>query len=74
MSSSPVPSDSVAARLACDGDTARRLADVLAEAFDEGDTAVAAFERPDGGWSFEAHFAKAPDERALRELVGAIAG
>jgi ribosomal protein L11 methyltransferase len=62
------------ARLACDGATARRLADVLAETFDAGDAAVAAFERPDGGWSFEAHFAQPPDEPALRALIGTIAG
>ena len=64
----------VLARLDCDGPTARRLADALAETFDAGDAAVAAFERPDGGWSFEAHFAQAPDEAALRTLVGAAAG
>ena len=64
----------VAARLACDPATAARLADALAETLDAGDAAVAAFERPDGGWSFEAHFAKAPDEATLRALVNAVAG
>jgi len=61
-----------AARLTCDGPTARRLADALAEACDE--AAVAAFEGPGGGWSVEAHFAQAPDEAWLRDLVGAVAG
>jgi ribosomal protein L11 methyltransferase len=64
----------VVARLDCDRATARRLADALAETFDPGDAAVAAFERPDGGWSFEAHFGAPPDETALRALVGTIAG
>jgi ribosomal protein L11 methyltransferase len=74
MPSPPESSVTVVARLACDGATARRLADALAEMFDAGDAAVAAFERPDGGWSFEAHFGAPPDETALRALVGTIAG
>src|SRR5690349_2666082 len=74
MSSSRQSSVTVVARLASDGATARRLADALAETFDAGDAAVAAFERPDGGWSFEAHFAQPPDEPALRALIGTIAG
>src|SRR5262249_41905247 len=52
--------------------TARRLADGLAETLP--DAAVAAFEAPGGGWSVEAHFAEAPDEAMLREMVAAIAG
>jgi ribosomal protein L11 methyltransferase len=63
----------VAARLACDAATAARLADALAETLDAGDAAVAAFETADG-WSVEVHFAQAPDEAALRELVATIAG
>jgi ribosomal protein L11 methyltransferase len=74
MSSSPESSVTVVARLGCDGGTARRLADALAEAFDSSEAAVAAFERPDGGWGFEAHFTHAPDEGALRDLIGAVAG
>jgi ribosomal protein L11 methyltransferase len=74
MSSPPEPSATAVARLACDGATARGLADALAETLDTGDAAVAAFELPDGSWSFEAHFAHPPDEAALRALVGAIAG
>ena len=60
------------ARVNCDGPTARRLADALAEAC--ADAAVAAFERADGGWSVEAHFAGTPDAVALRELIDAVAG
>jgi ribosomal protein L11 methyltransferase len=74
MPSPPETSVTALARLDCDGATARRLADALAETFDAGDAAVAAFERPDGGWSFEVHFARPPDEAALRALVGAVAG
>jgi ribosomal protein L11 methyltransferase len=74
MSSSPESSVTVVAHLDCDRATARRLADALAETFDAVDAAVAAFERPDGGWSFEAHFGAPPDEAALRALVGTIAG
>jgi ribosomal protein L11 methyltransferase len=74
MSSSPESAVTAVARLACDGATARKLADALAETFEDGDAAVAAFELPDGGWTFEAHFAQAPDEAALRALVGAVAG
>jgi ribosomal protein L11 methyltransferase len=74
MPSPPEPSLTALARLDCDGATARRLADALAETFDAGEAAVAAFERPDGGWSFEAHFAQPPDAAALRALVGAVAG
>jgi ribosomal protein L11 methyltransferase len=62
------------ARLDCDSATARRLVDALAETFDAANAAAAAFERPDGGWSFAAHFAEAPDEASLRALVGAVAG
>ena len=35
---------------------------------------VAAFERADGGWSVEAHFAGTPDAAALRELIDAVVG
>ena len=61
------------ARVACDPATARRLADALAETFEAGEAAVAAFEGPDGGWTVEAHFAQAPDEAALRALVATVA-
>src|SRR5512143_2895350 len=48
---------------------ARRVVDVLTEIFFEGDAAVAAFERPDGRWDVTLHFADAPDQAWLRELV-----
>src|SRR5262249_38322450 len=42
---------------------------VLTEIFFEGEAAVAAFERPDGRWDVTVHFAEAPDQALLRELV-----
>jgi len=53
---------------------ARRVVDVLTEIFFEGDAAVAAFERPDGEWDVTLHFAEAPDQAGLRELVATSAG
>jgi ribosomal protein L11 methyltransferase len=64
----------VMARVATDGKTARRLADGLAETLDPGQAAIAAFEARDGGWTVEIYFAQAPDQAALRRLVGDLAG
>jgi ribosomal protein L11 methyltransferase len=57
-----------------DEQTARRLVDVLTEVLFEGEAAVAAFERPDRGWDVTVHFAEAPDQTLLRDLVGNAAG
>ena len=67
-------SSTVLARVATDGKTARRLADGLAEAFDPGETAIAAFEARDESWTLEVYFEHAPDEAAMRRLVGDLAG
>jgi ribosomal protein L11 methyltransferase len=53
---------------------ARRVADVLEEVYFDGETAIAAFERPDGRWDVTLHFADAPDQARLRELVANAAG
>jgi ribosomal protein L11 methyltransferase len=53
---------------------AKRVVDVLTEIFFEGDAAVAAFERPDGRWDVTVHFAEAPDQALMRELVATSAG
>ncbi len=53
---------------------ARGVVDVLTEVFFDGDAAVAAFERPDGQWDVTLHFAAAPDQDWLRELVTTSAG
>jgi ribosomal protein L11 methyltransferase len=53
---------------------AKRVVDVLTEILFEGDAAVAAFERPDGRWDVTVHFAEAPDQALMRELVTDSAG
>src|ERR1043166_116413 len=58
----------------CDEATARRVVDLLNESLDDDHAAVAAYERPDGRWEVSLHFAEAPDQGAIRELVGLAAG
>lgn len=53
---------------------AKTVVDVLTEVFFEGDAAVAAFERPDGQWDVTLHFAEAPDQALLREVIATSAG
>src|SRR5215475_14331927 len=57
-----------------DEHAARRVVDVLTEIFFEGEAAVAAFEQPDGRWDVTVHFAEAPDQALIRQLVGNAAG
>jgi ribosomal protein L11 methyltransferase len=57
-----------------DEHAAKRVVDVLTEVFFEGETAVAAFERPDGRWDVTVHFADPPDQALLHELVANAAG
>lgn len=52
-----------------DEQAAKRVVDALTEVFFDGEAAVAAFERPDGRWDVTVHFAEAPDQTLLRELV-----
>ena len=54
--------------------TARHLVDLLTEVLFEDEAAVAAFERPDGRWDITLHFAEAPDQALLRDLVANAAG
>ncbi len=49
--------------------SARRIADILSEAFDNGETVVGAFESADGGWSVSMHFSETPDEAVARHLI-----
>jgi ribosomal protein L11 methyltransferase len=66
--------------VACDEAAARRVADIIVETFDPAETAAAAFEATPGEnwtpgqWVVEAYFGRAPDEAAVRELVGLAAG
>jgi ribosomal protein L11 methyltransferase len=53
--------------------TARRIADILTESFDDNDAAVAAFENDSRGWDITVHFAAPPDEAAVRDLVALAA-
>ena len=57
-----------------DEHNAKRVVDVLTEIFFEGQAVIAAFERPDGRWDVTAHFAEAPDQALVRELVTKAAG
>ena len=62
-------------RLETDERRARAVTELLGEVFDPTETAVAAFEKPDGrGWLLEAYFASPPDEAAIRELARPIVG
>jgi ribosomal protein L11 methyltransferase len=72
--SDPTSQTSSLARLVTDSMTARRLSDALMQAFDPGETAVAAFEDPTGGWVVEIYFEHPPDQDAVRALVGGLAG
>jgi ribosomal protein L11 methyltransferase len=60
------------ARLVCDEKTAKRLSDTLAETLEADETAVAAFEAPDGRWIVEIHFETPPDEAAIRRLIADV--
>jgi ribosomal protein L11 methyltransferase len=53
---------------------AKRVVDALTDVFCEGETALAASERPDGRWEVTAHFAAAPDQARVRALVERAAG
>jgi len=74
MSSQPVPATHRVSFGTADEQSARRVVDVLTEIFFEGEAAVAAFERPDGRWDVTVHFAEAPDQALVRELVSNAAG
>jgi ribosomal protein L11 methyltransferase len=64
----------VRAQLRIEEKAAGRLSDALAARFDVGDAVVASCEDADGDWIVEIHFARAPDEPALRDFVFAVAG
>jgi ribosomal protein L11 methyltransferase len=74
MTSRPSPATHRVSFAISDEQAARRVVDVLAEVFFEGETPVAASERPDGRWDVSVHFAEAPDQGLMRELVTNAAG
>lgn len=71
---SPTPSTSRASFAVGDERAARRVVDLLNESLDDDHTAVAAFERADGRWEVSLHFAEAPDQGSVRNLVSLAAG
>ena len=74
MISTSTPSTHRASFAIGDEQTARRVVDLLTESFFEGQAAIAAFEGPGGRWDITVHFAQAPDETSIRELVAIAAG
>ncbi len=66
-------SSTTLARLWAETSSARRIADILAESLAPED-AVAVFETGDGRWCVEIHFARAPEENAVRALLAEVAG
>jgi ribosomal protein L11 methyltransferase len=70
----PTPGIHRASFVIGDEQAAKRVVDVLTEILFEGETAVAAFERPDGRWYATVHFAEAPDQSLVREFVTNAAG
>jgi ribosomal protein L11 methyltransferase len=57
-----------------DEQTARRTADLLTEGLADGEAAVAAFAGPTGRWDITVHFAEAPDQSTIRDLIALAAG
>src|SRR5712672_2659899 len=74
MSSTLTPSTSRATFAIGSEQTAKRVVDLLTESFFEGQAAIAAYEGPGGRWGITVHFAEAPDQTSIRELVGIAAG
>jgi ribosomal protein L11 methyltransferase len=54
--------------------TAKRVVDLLTESFSDGQAAIAAYEDAGGRWQITMHFAEAPHQATIRELVAVAAG
>jgi ribosomal protein L11 methyltransferase len=74
MPSTPTPSTHRASFAIGNEQTARRVVDLLTESFFDGQAAIAAFEGAGGRWDITVHFAQAPDQASIRELVAIAAG
>jgi ribosomal protein L11 methyltransferase len=74
MDSTPTPATHRASFAIGDEQTAKRIVDLLTESFFEGQAAIAASEGPGGRWDITVHFAEAPDEASIRDLVALAAG
>jgi ribosomal protein L11 methyltransferase len=66
--------ETIAARLTTDEQTARRIASFLAESLDAEEAACAAFENERGEWEVAVHMQGAVEEARLRDLVALAAG
>src|SRR5580704_13351757 len=65
---------SFGARVSTNEATARQILDALAETLDSTEVVIAASEGRDGLWTVSLHFRAAPNETAVRALVGLAAG
>ena len=74
MTSTRTPSTHRASFAIGNEQTARRVVDLLTESFFEGQAVIAAFEGPGGRWDIIVHFAEAPEQARVRELIGIAAG
>jgi ribosomal protein L11 methyltransferase len=74
MTSPISPTTSRATFAIGDERTAHRVVDLLSESLDDGEAAVAAYERSDGRWDVNVHFSDSPDQASIRELVRLAAG
>jgi ribosomal protein L11 methyltransferase len=70
----PIPTTHRASFTLANEQSAKQAVDVLTEIFFEGETPVAAFERPDGRWDVTVHFTDAPDQVQVRQFVANAAG
>jgi ribosomal protein L11 methyltransferase len=73
MTDTLTPATSRATFAIGDEQTARRVTDLLTESLEDGEAAVAAFERSDGRWDVTVHFAEPPDQERIRSLVAVAA-
>jgi ribosomal protein L11 methyltransferase len=74
MTATTTPSTHRATFAIGDEQKARRVADLLTESFFKEEAAISAFEGPQGRWDITVHFTDAPDQDAVRDLVGLAAG
>jgi ribosomal protein L11 methyltransferase len=74
MTSTMTPSTTRASFAIGSEQVAKRVVDLLNECFFEGQAAIAAYEGPGGRWDITVHFAEAPDETSIRDLIGIAAG
>jgi len=65
---------SFCARVSTNEATARHILDALAESLDSTEVVIAAAEARDGLWSVSLHFRAAPNQTAVRALLGLAAG